>query len=98
MYDESWESFREEMLSYAKNKEENLIKKWLNDIGCKNITIGYYRDSSNNIMEIYTTKPGMLIGKAGANVEKLENMLSEEYRGVWKVRFIEVRGDFISID
>ena len=98
MYDESWESFREEMLSYAKNKEENLIKKWLNNIGCKNITIGYYRDSSNNIMEISTRKPGMLIGKAGANVEKLENMLSEEYRGVWKVRFIEVRGDFININ
>ena len=59
-------------------------------IECKTITIGYYRDSFNNIMEIYTTKPGMLIGKAGANVEKLENMLSEEYRGVWKVKFIDI--------
>ena len=49
-------------------------------------------------MEIYTTKPGMLIGKAGANVEKLENMISEEYCGVWKVKFIEVRGDFININ
>ena len=56
------------------------------------------RDSFNNIMEIYTTKPGILIGKAGANVEKLENMLSEEYCGVWKVKFIEVRGDFININ
>ena len=96
--DESWENFRAEALAYVRNAEENLLKKWLNDIGCKEIIIGYYRNTYNNTMEIYSTRPGILIGKAGINVNKLKKMLSEEFHGEWKVKFIEIRGGFVNVD
>lgn len=96
--DESWENFRAEALAYMRNKEENLLKKWLNDIGCKKIIIGYYRDTRNYTMEIYSTRPGVLIGKAGINVDKLKKMLSEEFHGEWKVKFVEIRGGLINVN
>ena len=96
MWDESWENFRAEAYEFMKNKEETLLKNWLSDIGCKELTIGYYRDSSNKTMEIYSTRVGALIGLAGANVKKLEEMLSEEFYGDYQVTFIEVRGGFVN--
>ena len=96
--DESWENFRAEALVYVRNAEENLLKKWLNDIGCKEIIIGYYRNTYHKTMEIYSTRPGILIGKAGINVDKLKKMLSEEFHGEWKVKFIEIRGGFVNVD
>lgn len=46
-------------------------------------------------MEIYTQHPGMLIGKYGKDVHEFQDMLNQEYRGDWKVKFIEVRGGFM---
>ena len=46
-------------------------------------------------MEIYTKHPGVLIGKYGKDVKEFQDMLDEEYRGHWKVKFIEVRGGFM---
>lgn len=97
MYDDSWEDFRESMLEYSKNRLETLIKVWLNDIGLGNITLGYYMDVYNEILEIYTTNPGWLIGASGVNVQKLEKTLLEEYHRNYKVKFIEIRGGFLSI-
>ena len=99
MYDEeAWEEYREEVLAYMRSKEETLIKDWLNSIGYKfKEPIGYYRNSFNNTMEIYTTKPGMLIGRAGIHVEQLKKMLSSEFYGEWSVKFIEIRGGFVNI-
>ena len=46
-------------------------------------------------MEIYSTRVGVLIGKAGVNVDLLKEMLTDEFRGEWKVKFIEIRGGFV---
>ena len=89
-----WLDFRAECIEYARKKEETLIKKWLDKIGY-NETIGSYRDVRNHTMEIYTKHPGVLIGKYGKDVKEFQDMLDEEYRGDWKVKFIEVRGGFI---
>ena len=102
MYDEheemAWQKLREESFAFTKNREESVIKKWLNVIGYTyKEPVGYYRNSWEREMEIYTTRPGGMIGKAGIGVKKLENMLTEEFGGEWKVRFIEVRGGFVQI-
>lgn len=89
-----WMDFRADCMEYARKKEETLIKKWLDKIGY-NETIGYYRDVRNHTMEIYTQHPGVLIGKYGKDVHEFQDMLDEEYRGHWKVKFIEVRGGFM---
>lgn len=91
------DDFEEEIgncLVYMKNKEEAVIKKWLDHIGF-NEPVGYYRDAFHRVMEIYTTRPGILIGKAGVNVREFEKMLSEEFFGEWKVKFVEIRGGFV---
>ena len=98
MFDESWEEFRAEAHAFIKKKEETLIKKWLNKIGYKyKEPIGYYRNSWKREMEIYSTRIGQLIGKAGINVDLLEKMLKDEFRGEWKVKFVKIRGGFINM-
>lgn len=98
MWDEDWEEFRAEAHAFMKEKEESLIKKWLGEIGYKyKEPIGYYQNSWKHEMEIYSTRVGQLIGKAGVNVNLLEKMLKDEFRGEWKVKFIEVRGGFVQI-
>ena len=98
MFDEDWEEFRAEVHAFMKDKEESLIKKWLEKIGYTyEEPVGYYRNSWKNEMEIYSTRVGQLIGKEGVNVDLLEKMLKDEFRGEWKVKFVEVRGGFVQI-
>lgn len=98
MFDDSWEQFRAEALAYAKDRNETLIKTWLNKIGYKDKNpIGYYICSSNKTIEIYSTRPGALIGRAGINVDELKKMLTDEFHGEWKVKFIEIRGGFVNV-
>lgn len=97
MYDENdWMNFRAEAIEFNKNREETLLKEWLNEIGYTE-PVGYYRSAWKKEMEIYSTRIGALIGKAGVNVDKLEKMLSEEFRGKWKVKFFEIRGGFVNM-
>ena len=95
-YDEDieFENFLAECVENAKNANEAIIKKWLDSIGYKE-PIAYYKNYGDKTMEIYATKPGFLIGKAGVHVYELEKILSEEFFGEWKVKFIEIRGGFI---
>lgn len=96
--DYEWEKIRAEAHAFMKEKEESLLKRWLEKIGYNfKEPIGYYRDSLHNTMEIYSTRPGLLIGKAGIHVDELQKMLSEEFQGEWKVKFFEIRGGFVNI-
>lgn len=97
MYDDmSWEEFRAEALAYAKERNETIIKKWLDKIGYTE-PIGYYCNNSRKVMEIYATRVGVLIGKAGATVNEFEKMLSDEFHGEWRVEFTEIRGGFVNV-
>ena len=98
MFDNDWEEFRAEALAYAKDRNETLVKTWLSKIGYKDTTpVGYYINLSNNTIELYSTRVGPLIGKAGVNVDTLKEMLSEEFRDEWKVKFIEIQGGFVTV-
>ena len=98
MFDAAWEEWRAEALAFMKEKEETLIKKWLDKIGYKGKEpVGYYRNSWKREMEIYSTRVGQLIGKAGVNVDLLKKMLKDEFRGEWKVKFVEIRGGFVNM-
>lgn len=98
MFDNDWEEFRAEALAYAKDRNDTLVKTWLSKIGYKDKNpIGYYISLSNNTIEIYSTRVGALIGKAGVNVDLLKKMLKDEFRGEWQVKFIEIRGGFVTV-
>lgn len=93
-----WMLFREEAHLFNKQREEGVLKQWLRDIGYEyREPIGYYRDITEKTVTIYCHRPGILIGKAGINVDKLQILLSNEFRGEWKVKFVEIRGGFVSI-
>ena len=95
MYDDdAWLDFRSEVHEYMKNKEETMLKQWLTSISYHE-PVGYYRDTGNNTMILYATRPGLLIGKAGKHVAELEKRLNEEFFGTWKVSFVEIKGDII---
>lgn len=97
MYDEAWQKFREESHAFMRNKEETVIKKWLDMIGYTE-PVGYYRNIFDKEMEIYATRVGCLIGKAGVNVREFEKMLSSEFIGEWHVKFVEIRGGFVKCE
>lgn len=97
-HDDAWQEFRAEVLAYAKERDETFIKTWLNKIGYKDKNpIGYYISLYDKTIEIYSTRVGALIGRAGVNVDLLKKMLADEFRGDWKVKFIEIRGGFITV-
>lgn len=96
MFDRAWEEMRAEARAFMKNKKETLLKTWLTDIGYKE-PIGYEFDLHHKVVKIYSRRPGLLIGKAGVDVNKLKAMLTEEFHGEWKVQFIEVRDGFMQI-
>lgn len=98
MFDEGWEEFRAEVYAYTKDRNETFIKSWLSKIGYTDKNpIGYYINLSSKTVEIYSTRPGELIGKAGVNVDLLKKMLANEFRGEWKVKFVEIRGGFVTV-
>ena len=55
-----------------------------------NYKITENRDVVDKTMESYSTRIGFLIGKAGTNVDLLEKMLADEFRGEWEVKFVEI--------
>lgn len=93
LHDEIWLEVRSEFYKNAKEECESILHEWLDKIGYGK-PIGYYRNLFTREMVIYTTNPGVLIGKAGSSVNEFERMLSEKFCGKWTVRFVEVRGGF----
>ena len=94
--DDSWEKFRCECLEYMRDKENALVKKWLDSINYTE-PVGYYMNIGKQEIEIYATKVGVLIGRAGVGVDKLKEILTEEFNGEWNVKFIEIRGSFVNV-
>ena len=94
--EDAWDEFRSDMLNYMENLEKSIVQKWLDGIGYKD-PVGYHICLSEHKIEIYTTRPGSLIGQAGIHVNELRRVLSEEFRGEWSVKFIEIRGGFVNV-
>lgn len=97
MDDREWQEFREEALRLTREKEERILKKWLDKIGHTK-PLGYYFDKSKKVLELYTTHPGWLIGRQGVHIIELKRIIAEEYVGEWTVKFTEIRGGFVNVN
>lgn len=96
-YDEErWQKFRAEALEHEANRERTVLQEWLDDIRFAE-PVGYYRDGLNNVMTLYSTMPGLLIGMQGRNIEKLKRMMFDEYHVVYEIKFVEIRGGFVNV-
>lgn len=93
---EEFQRFRAEALNISMNQDKAIIEKWCEEIGYS-YPLGYYNNRCDRTMEIYTTRPGICIGKAGSAIRKFEEMLKEEFRVPYKVKLVEIRGGFANI-
>ena len=89
-----WIKTREDCLEYVKNLHENALKKYLDEIGFKDI-FAYEYSYSENKFTIYTRKPGVWIGKYGVGVKLLKEILAREVKEDCNVEFKEIRGKFV---
>lgn len=94
--EDSWQKFREEALAYAANRERTVLQEWLDMVDYIE-PVGYYLDTYHNVMVIYATRIGVLIGKGGVHVEELKKKLLEEYGRDFEVTFVEIRGGFVNV-
>ena len=95
----AWEEFQElteDALRYTRERNEGLLKKWLNKIGYTK-PVGYYYNYSKKEIELYTTRPGLLIGKHGVHIFEFKDMLKEEFGYEWTVKFVQIRGGFVNV-
>ena len=93
-YDKFQES-RNNALIWMKEREKTVIESYLTDIGYDK-PIFYQIDICNRELTIYTTNPGMIIGKSGTNINRLKSILTREFGAEWKVTLNEVRGEFVN--
>lgn len=84
-----------EALAFVRGKEQEIMKSWLDEIGYVK-TIGYSRSAYDQEITLIAEHPGQLIGKNGRNIAILKDMLHKEFTGEYSVKFVEVRGCFIT--
>lgn len=94
MNENEWMEIREDCLEYVKNLHENALKKYLNEIEFNDI-FAYEYSYSENKFTIYTRRPGVWIGKGGAGVKLLKEILAKEVQEDCNVEFKEIRGKFV---
>lgn len=91
MYDEEFENDRAKVLNWAKNKIETILNAWCDEAGIKE-PIGYYVDYTNNVIEIYSSRLGYLIGVKGTIINKFRETIKKEYGNGFDFKLIEIRG------
>ena len=74
--------------------EQGIINDWRKAINHKQ-PLGYWYDYRSRKLVLHTDTPGQCIGKGGANIETLKNLLSERLIGNWTVEFVEINGGFV---
>lgn len=93
MYDEdAFMEMRADAIEFMRKRYTTILNKWCKEAGVKT-PVGYY-DNHQGVLEIYTDKPGYLIGKGGELYDKFTAILSEEFHWNYQIKFVEVRGGF----
>lgn len=93
-WEDNWMQFREESMNYMKNLHGNALKKYVNEAGFKD-TFAYEYNYSTHKFTIYTSRPGVWIGKGGTGVDRLKEILLTELKKSCEIEFKEIRGEFV---
>ena len=88
---------REVAIQHMKNINKNILEKWCKDIGYDE-PIAYYNSLSERKIIIYARRPGILIGRAGINLNPLKEELKKEFNCDYTIEFVEIRGEFVNLN
>lgn len=93
MYDEDeFQEMRAYATEFMHKRYTTIINKWCKEAGVET-PVGYYANHQG-VLEIYTDRPGYLIGKGGELYNKFAAILSDEFHQDYSIKFVEVRGGF----
>jgi hypothetical protein len=92
----SFIAFRSEAMKFTADRDVKLVEDFCAKIGYS-YPLGYFNHRSNRTFELFTNRPGVLIGRAGRNIELLKDMLKEEFKVPYDVKLVEIRGGFANI-
>ena len=88
-----FEEYIGESLEYWHKEISSILKEWCEEAGVKT-PIGYYKNPLKHCWEIYTDRPGLLVGKAGSLVGKYKDILNKRCYCNYEVKFYEIKGGF----
>mgnify|MGYP004498654345 FL=1 len=94
-YSNSWEDERESIISELKSYRKEIFQRFMNDCNFHD-NFFYEMCYRTHICTIYTTKPGLWIGKNGNNIKVLTEILSSDSIH-WDVKIKEIKGTYLSL-
>ena len=94
-YSNSWEDERESIISELKSYRKEIFKRFMNDCNFHD-NFFYEMCYRTHTCTIYTTKPGLWIGKNGNNIKALTEILSNDGMH-WDVKLKEIKGTYLSL-
>lgn len=74
--------------------EKKVLRTWLTELNYLE-PVGFFFNYGKKQLTLYATRPGLLIGRAGVNIDKLKKALTDEFVGEWTIHFEEIRGGFV---
>lgn len=91
-----WMKIREDAYRITKEIQEKPLTQFLNEMDMHDIFYYEYTDMNRKLL-IYTKHPGIWIGFRGKGVERLKEILKENFEHDVIVDFKELKGNFLSI-
>lgn len=94
-YSNSWEDEREAVISELQSYRKDMFQKFMDDCNFHD-NFFYEMCYRTHTCTIYTTKPGLWIGKNGKNIKALTKILSSDGMH-WDVKLKEIKGTYLSL-
>lgn len=91
-----WQEIREKAIIEIREMQENPLRQYLKETGI-NDNFFYEYKNCNRELTIFTKIPGIWIGLRGKGVNRLNELLNEQFKHDVDIQFKEVKGNFMSL-
>ena len=91
-----WQEIREESIREMREMQENPLRQYLKETGINDNFFYEYKNCSRELT-IFTKIPGIWIGFQGKGVNRLSEILNEQFEHKVDIQFKEMKGNFMSL-
>lgn len=90
-----WQEIRGNILEEIREMQEKPLRQYLTE---RNINDNFFYEYEhiNRELTIFTNRPGIWIGRSGEGVNRLKEILSEQFDHEVEVSFVEIKGRFMN--